>query len=51
MIIKRQAAQCSYEGLNQMIDAVKVAGRRIASNGNYNLAVELLLLSIKENMV
>lgn len=50
MIIKRQARECSYHGLNTIIQAENTARRRIACNGNYNLAVELMLLSIKENI-
>ena len=50
MIIKRQASGCSYHGLNTIIQAENTARRRIACNGNYNLAVELMLLSIKENI-
>ena len=50
MIIKRQASECSYHGLNTIIQAENTARRRIACNGNYNLAVELMLLSIKENI-
>lgn len=50
MIIKRQAAECSYAGINQILQSLQTARRRIACNGNYNLAVELLLLSMKENI-
>lgn len=50
MIIKRLATECSYHGLDTIIQAQRTARRRIACNGNYNLAIELMLLSIKENI-
>lgn len=50
LIIRRQAENASYEGLNQILDAIATARRRIVGNGNYELAMELLLLSIKENI-
>lgn len=50
LIIKKQAEAASYNGLEKILEAVTTAKRRIAANGNYNLAIELMLLTIKENI-
>ena len=50
LIIKRQADGASFSGLEKILEALATTKRRIAANGNYNLAIELLLLTIKENI-
>lgn len=50
LIIKKQAESASYSGLEKILEALATSKRRIAANGNYNLAIELLLLTIKENI-
>lgn len=50
MIIKKQAQGASFSGMEKIVEGISTAKRRIAANGNYNLAVELLLLTIKENI-
>ena len=48
--IKREATICSYEGLEDMIEAVNKAGVRIRANVNFDLTVELLFLTIADNI-
>lgn len=47
--IKKQASISSYEGIQKIIDAIMTAKTRINSNVNLELALELMLLTIKEN--
>ena len=47
--IKKQASISSYEGIQKIIDAIITAKTRINSNVNLELALELMLLTIKEN--
>lgn len=48
-IIKKQANKSSYNGLEQIMDAIEKAKARLLSNVNFELVMELLLLTIKEN--
>ncbi len=48
--IERQARDCSFEGLNHILEAIGTARRRIRSNVNQDMTLELLLLTIKENL-
>lgn len=50
IIIKKQSGTASYTGLERILEALSDAKRRIAANVNYNLCMELLLLTIKENI-
>jgi len=47
--IKKTAARSTYEGIEIIIKALDVAKRRISANVNFDLTMELLLLTIKEN--
>lgn len=47
--ISFQASRISYEGLEQIIEALEKAKVRLKANVNFELAMELLLLTIKEN--
>ncbi len=47
--IKAQANTRSYEGLEKIIGAMEKAKIRLKANVNFDIAVELMLLSIKEN--
>jgi DNA polymerase-3 subunit delta' len=47
--IKKQAATRSYNGIEKILNALETAKARISSNVNFDLAIELLLLTIKEN--
>ncbi len=50
MVIHRQAAALDFSNINALLEAVSTAKRRIKLNGNFSLAIELLLFSIKENI-
>lgn len=47
--IKKQAAKRSYQGIEEIIRALEKAKVRISANVNFDLVIELLLLTIKEN--
>ena len=47
--IKKQASKSSYEGIENIIKALEKAKRRLNANVNFDLTMELLLLTIKEN--
>ena len=47
--IKRQASKSSYEGIEVIIKALDKAKRRLNANVNFELVMELLLTTIKEN--
>ena len=47
--IKNQAAQRSYQGIETILEALEKAKVRIQANVNFDLVIELLLLTIKEN--
>lgn len=47
--IKRQAAKHSYNGIEKVLEALEKAKVRLNANVNFDLTIELLLLTIKEN--
>jgi len=47
--ISAQASSSSYEGLEHIIEALEKAKVRLKANVNFELTMELLLLTIKEN--
>ncbi len=47
--IRATARTSSYEGIEAILEAIKVAGRRLEANVNFDLAMELLFMTIKEN--
>ena len=47
--IKRQAEKSSYRGIERILEALHKAGLRLNANVNFDLVIELLLLTIKEN--
>lgn len=47
--IKTQASKSSYSGIETIINALEKAKRRLSANVNFDLVMELLLLTIKEN--
>ena len=47
--IKEKAAKSSYEGIEKILSAIETAKIRIKANVNFDLLMELLLLTIKEN--
>lgn len=48
--ISQQAGWFSYEGIQAVLHAVETARTRLRSNVNFELTIELLLLTIKENI-
>ena len=47
--IKKQAAKRSYQGIETILEALEKAKLRLNANVNFDLVIELLLLTIKEN--
>ena len=47
--IRERASKSSYEGIENILDALEKAKSRIKANVNFELTMELLLLTIKEN--
>jgi DNA polymerase-3 subunit delta' len=47
--IKKQASIRSYEGVEKIINAMEKAKIRLKANVNFDIAIELMLLTIKEN--
>lgn len=47
--IKKQASKHSYHGIETIIEALDKAKLRINANVNFDLVIELLLMTIKEN--
>lgn len=47
--IKERASKSSYEGIEIILDALEKVKSRLKANVNFDLAMELLLLTIKEN--
>lgn len=47
--IKKQAAKSSYNGIEAILEALSKAKVRLNANVNFDLVIELLLLTIKEN--
>lgn len=47
--IKEKAAKSSYEGLEKILESIEKAKARLRANVNFDLVMELLFLTIKEN--
>ena len=47
--IKERAKKSSYEGIENILTAIEKAKTRLKANVNFDLVMELLLLTIKEN--
>ena len=47
--IRKVADKCAYEGIETIIKALDKAKNRLSANVNFDLTMELLLLTIKEN--
>lgn len=47
--IRKVAGRCSYEGIENVIEALEKAKTRLNANVNFDLVMELLLLEMKEN--
>lgn len=49
-VLKKQASMMSYEGVEEIIRALNKVKVRLEANVNFDIAMELLLLTIKDNM-
>lgn len=49
-VMKKQASKASYEGLEQILEAMDKLKVRLEANVNFDIAMELTLLTIKENL-
>ena len=47
--IRKQASKSSYEGIENILQGCEIAKQRLKANVNFDLAMELMLLNIKEN--
>ncbi len=47
--IKQKAAKSSYEGIETILESIEKAKLRLKANVNFDLVMELLLLTMKEN--
>ena len=47
--IKEQAQKSSYEGIELILESLEKAKTRLKANVNFDLVMELLFLTIKEN--
>ena len=48
--MKKQASRMSYEGIEKILEAIDKLKVRLEANVNFDIAMELMLLTIKENM-
>lgn len=49
--IREQTQNCSYEGVEMILTALQKAKERLKANVNFDLTMELLFLTIKENLI
>ena len=47
--LMNQAKRSSYEGINTIIQSLEKAKARLAANVNFDIAMEMMLLAMKEN--
>ena len=47
--IMRMSDRSTYEGIEQIVNALQSAKKRLEANVNFDLTMELLFLAIKEN--
>ncbi len=47
--IRQKASESSYEGLERILEALEKAKQRLNANVNFDMVMELLLLTMKEN--
>ena len=47
--IRKVADRRTYEGIESIIEALEKAKQRLTANVNFDLTIEILLLTIKEN--
>lgn len=49
-VMKKQASRTSYEGIEEILKAMNKLKIRLEANVNFDIAMELTMLTIKENM-
>lgn len=49
-VMKKQASRVSYEGLEEILQALEKLKIRLEANVNFDIAMELMLLTMKENL-
>ncbi len=49
-VMKKQASHVSYEGLEEILQALNKLKIRLEANVNFDIAMELMLLTMKENL-
>jgi DNA polymerase-3 subunit delta' len=49
-VMRKQASRVSYEGLEEILAAMDKLKVRLEANVNFDIAMELMLLTIKENL-
>lgn len=49
-VMKKQASKISYEGIERILEAMEKLKVRLEANVNFDIAMELMLLTIKENL-
>ena len=49
-VMKKQASRVSYEGIENILAALDKLKVRLEANVNFDIAMELMLLTVKENM-
>lgn len=49
-VMKKQASMVSYEGIEHILEAMEKLKIRLEANVNFEIAMELMLLTMKENM-
>ena len=47
--VREKAARSSYDGLQVILEAIRKASVRLKANVSFELTMELLLLTMKEN--
>ena len=47
--IKKQAAKKTFSGIESILQAIELTRTRLKANVNFDLVIEMLLLTIKEN--
>ena len=47
--IRQEAQICSFPGIETILEGMETAKRRLDANVNYELTMELMLLTIQEN--
>lgn len=49
-VMKRQSSRISYEGIENVLEAMDKLKVRLEANVNFDIAMELMLLTVKENL-